>query len=134
VFWLATPRRLTVRQVMPGALAAAVLWQLLQTFGVTYVGHVVRRASPTNGVFALVLGLLAFFYLAALAFVLCIEVNVVRVERLWPRALLTPFTDDVELTAGDEKVYTDAARTQSAKGFERVEVTFDDPTELDGQR
>jgi membrane protein len=124
-FKLATPRRLSVRQVAPGALVAAVAWQLLQSFGGRYVGHVVKTASATNAVFALVLGLLAFFYVAALAFVLCIELNVVRVDHLWPRALLTPFTDDVELTPGDEKVYTDAARTQSAKGFERVEVTFD---------
>jgi inner membrane protein YhjD len=125
VFKLATPRRLTVRQVAPGALVAAVAWQLLQSFGGRYVGHVVKSASATNAVFALVLGLLAFFYVAALTFVLCIEIDVVRVDRLWPRALLTPFTDDVRLTPGDEKVYTDAARTQSAKGFERVDVTFD---------
>jgi membrane protein len=127
VFWLATPRRLTVRQVMPGALAAAVLWQLLQTFGVTYVGHVVRRASPTNGVFALVLGLLAFLYLAAVVVVLCVEVNVVRVDRLYPRALLTPFTDDVDLTRADRSSYTALAKAQRTKGFETVHVTFDPP-------
>jgi membrane protein len=127
VFWLATPRRLTVRQVMPGALAAAVLWQLLQTFGVSYVGHVVRRASPTNGVFALVLGLLAFLYLAAVAVVLCVEVNVVRVDRLYPRALLTPFTDDVDLTRADRSSYTALAKAQRTKGFETVHVTFDPP-------
>jgi membrane protein len=123
-FQLATPRRLGVRQVAPGALVAAVGWQLLQSFGGRYVGHVVKTASATNAVFALVLGLLAFFYVAALTFVFCVELNVVRVDRLWPRALLTPFTDAVELTAGDERVYTDAARSQSAKGFERVDVTF----------
>jgi YihY family inner membrane protein len=132
-FKIATPRRLSVRQVLPGALGAAVAWQLLQSFGGRYVGHVVKTASATNAVFALVLGLLAFFYVAALAFVLCIEVNAVRVDHLWPRALLTPFTDDVDLTRGDEKVYTDAARTQSAKGFERVEVTFDPDGEPPGQ-
>jgi hypothetical protein len=124
-FKLATPRRLTVRQVAAGALIAAVAWQLLQSFGGRYVGHVVKTASAPNAVFALVLGLLAFFYLAALAFVFCIEINVVRVDRLHPRALLTPFTDDVDLTPGDEKVYTDAARSQSAKGFEHVEVRFE---------
>jgi membrane protein len=91
----------------------------------------VKSASAPNAVFALVLGLLAFFYLAAVAFVLCIEVNAVRVDRLYPRALLTPFTDDVELTHGDEKVYADAARSQSAKGFERVEVHFEPPPSTD---
>jgi membrane protein len=128
-FRLATPRHLTVREVLPGALTAAVLWQLLQTFGVTYVGHVMDTASATNGVFALVLGLLAFLYLAAVVGVLCVEVNVVRVDRLYPRALLTPFTDDVDLTAGDRRSYTGLAKAQRSKGFQEVEVTFDPPRE-----
>jgi membrane protein len=133
-FRLATPRHLTVRQVAPGALTAAVLWQLLQTFGVNYVGHVMETASATNGVFALVLGLLAFLYLASVVVVLCVEVNVVRVDRLYPRALLTPFTDDVDLTAGDERSYTGLAKAQRSKGFQEVEVTFDPPggRDLDG--
>jgi membrane protein len=126
-FRLATTRRLTVRQVAPGALTAAVLWQLLQTFGVGYVGHVVRTASATNSVFALVLGLLAFLYLASVIGVLCVEINVVHVDRLHPRALLTPFTDDVDLTAGDRRSYTDLAKAQRSKGFETVHVTFDPP-------
>jgi membrane protein len=126
-FRLATARHLTIRQVLPGALTAAVLWQLLQTFGVGYVGHVVSNASATNGVFALVLGLLAFLYLASVIGVLCIEINVVRVLHLYPRALLTPFTDDVDLTPGDRRSYTDQAKAQRSKGFETVHVTFDPP-------
>src|SRR3954463_6192552 len=120
-----TARPLTVRQVAPGALAAAVAWQLLQSFGGIYVAHVVAGASAVNAVFALVLGLMAFIYLAGTALVLCVEINVVRVDHLHPRALLTPFTDDVELTAGDERVYAEAARAQKAKGFQRVDVHFD---------
>ncbi|MDQ1626623.1 MAG: hypothetical protein QOI54_367, partial [Actinomycetota bacterium] len=108
----------------PGAIAAAVIWQLLQSFGATYVGHVVKGASATNGVFALVLGLVAFIYLASVAVVLCAEVNVVRVDRLYPRALLTPLTDDVELTQGDERAYTDQAKAERRKGFEHVDVRF----------
>ena len=57
LFKIATARELSVRDVAPGALAAAIAWQLLQTFGVAYVAHVVKNASATNGVFALVLGL-----------------------------------------------------------------------------
>jgi YihY family inner membrane protein len=126
-FRLATARHLTFRQVAPGALAAAVLWQLLQTFGVNYVSHVVSTASAINGVFALVLGLLAFLYLSAVFCVLCVEINVVRVDRLWPRALLTPFTDDVDLTPGDRRSYTGLAKSQRSKGWEQVHVTFDPP-------
>jgi hypothetical protein len=127
-FRFSTARRLTVRQVLPGALTAAVAWQLLQSFGGIYVTHVVTGASAVNAVFALVLGLMAFLYLAAAVLVLCVEINVVRVEHLYPRALLTPFTDDVDLTSGDEEVYSQAARAQRAKGFQRVDVHFDDGT------
>ncbi|MFI1991058.1 YihY/virulence factor BrkB family protein [Actinoplanes sp. NPDC020271] len=126
-FRLATARHLSMADVAPGAIGAAVVWQLLQTFGVAYVEHVVKGASATNGVFALVLGLLAFFYITAVAIVLCAEINVVRVERLYPRALLTPFTDNVELTSGDTRAYTDQAVSQRSKGFENIDVTFDKP-------
>jgi membrane protein len=126
-FRLAAARHLTVGQVLPGALAAAVLWQLLQTFGVAYVSRVMDSASAINGVFALVLGMLAFLYLSAVAFVLCVEINVVRVDRLYPRALLTPFTDAVELTPGDRRSYTGSAKAERQKGFETVHVTFDQP-------
>ena len=99
----------------------------LATFGVGYVGYVVDNASASNGVFALVLGLLAFLYLAAVVGVLCVEINVVRVDRLYPRALLTPFTDDVDLTPGDRRSYTGSAKAQRAKGFQEVDVRFDKP-------
>ncbi len=126
-FRLATTRRLTVRDVLPGALIAAVLWQLLQTFGVTFVSRVMDSASASNGVFALVIGLLAFLYLAAVFGVLCVEINVVRVDRLYPRALLTPFTDAVDLTPGDRRSYTGKAKAERLKGFETVHVTFEPP-------
>jgi membrane protein len=123
-FRIATARPLTVRDVAPGALAAAIGWQLLQTFGVTYVSHVVKNASATNSVFALVLGLLAFLYLTSVLVVLCVEINVVRVDRLYPRALLTPFTDNVSLTRGDERAYSGLAEAQRAKGFQDIDVSF----------
>lgn len=53
-FRFAAARDLSARDVAPGAIAAAIIWQLLQTFGVVYVGHVVKGASATNRVFALV--------------------------------------------------------------------------------
>ena len=133
VFRVASGRGLSTRQVAPGALAAAVLWQLLQTFGVVYVGHVIRGASATNGVFALVLGLLAFLYATAVVVVICAEVNAVRVDKLYPRSLLTPFTDNVELTRGDRRSYIGAAKAQRSKGFEEVHVTFHPPRENEGE-
>jgi len=128
-FRIATTRELSMRDVAPGAVAAAIIWQLLQSFGILYVGHVVKGASATNGVFALVLGLIAFLYITATVVVLCAEINAVRVDRLHPRALLTPFTDNVELTPGDRRAYGSQAEAQRSKGFENVAVTFNAPPE-----
>jgi membrane protein len=129
-FRIATAGPISTRMVLPGAIVAAVGWQALQTFGVTYVTHVVKRASATNSVFALVLGLIAFLYLTSVLVVFCVEINVVRAKRLYPRALLTPFTDDVDLTHGDERTYTGMAKAQRSKGFQNIDVTFE-PGESD---
>ena len=48
-------------------------------------------------------------------------------RRLWPRALLTPFTDDVRLTAADERAYTGYAGSEQHKGFEVIDVGFEAP-------
>lgn len=124
-----TVRALSWRQVAPGAFAAAVAWQLLQRFGSIYVGQVVSQSSDTNGVFAVVLGLLGFLYLASFSVVLCAEINVVRIDKLYPRALLSPFTENVSLTTGDRRTYTDQAQAQRNKDFEDITVTFDQPPE-----
>ncbi|MGB2949430.1 MAG: YihY/virulence factor BrkB family protein [Rhodococcus sp. (in: high G+C Gram-positive bacteria)] len=133
-FRLATARALSLTDVLPGAMVAGVVWQLLQAFGGAYIKYVVTRASITNGVFAVVLGVLAFMYIAAAVVVISVEINAVRVRRLYPRSLLTPFTDDVELTEGDELTYTGQAEAQRSKGFEEIEVTFDGPRPDEEQR
>ncbi|TSD97253.1 ribonuclease BN [Skermania sp. ID1734] len=130
-FKIGAARTLGIRQVLPGALSAAVLWQLLQTFGSIYVGNVIAHSTATNGVFALVLGLLAFLYLAAAMIVICAEIDVVRVNKLFPRALLTPFTEKVTLTPGDRRTYTGQALAQRNKDFQQIDVSFDQPEQKD---
>lgn len=124
-FRIATARSLSLRDVAPGALVAAVVWQGLQAFGAAYVKHMSHTHSQTSGVFGVVLGLIAFLYLTSTLIVLCVEINVVRVDHLHPRALLTPFTDNVHLTDGDRTAYTDQAEAQQAKGFQRIDVSYD---------
>ncbi|MHA0285089.1 YihY/virulence factor BrkB family protein [Mycobacterium sp. C3-094] len=131
-FRVTTVRPLSYRDVLPGAITAAVLWQLLQWFGAAYVAHVLSSASATNSVFAIVLGLLAFLYLVSTTLLICAEINAVRVDQLHPRALLTPFTDNVELTEADRKMYAGQAEAQQAKGFQRVDVTFHPQESGDG--
>jgi len=128
-FRLLTVADISIRDVLPGAAIAAVVWQLLQTAGVAFVENVVQQADPTNGVFALVLGLIAWTYVGAVTLVLCVELNVVLAQELYPRALMTPFSDDVDLTPADRKAYTGYATAQQAKGFQDIDVDF----ENDGQ-
>jgi membrane protein len=129
-FRIFRPNKVRRRDVIPGALVAAAVWQLLQFFGTAFVGNIVRDSGSTYGVFALVLGLLAWIYLAAMGVVIGSEINVVITKRLYPRALLTPFTDNVDLTAADQRAYHDAVSSQQFKGFQSVKVHYED----DGQR
>ncbi|WP_304944744.1 YhjD/YihY/BrkB family envelope integrity protein [Streptacidiphilus sp. ASG 303] len=119
-----TARYVPLRRLKREAVAAALAWQALQTVGTYYVGHVLQGTSATYGLFGIVLGLIAWLYLAALVFVLCAEAGVVRIRHLWPRNLLTPFTDRVHLTWGDRRAYASYAATETHKGFEDVEVDF----------
>ncbi|MEJ7633707.1 YihY/virulence factor BrkB family protein [Aeromicrobium sp.] len=127
VYRLVSLGRAGWRAVLPGALVSAVLWQGLQYIGNTYVREVIGNAEDqVNQTFALVLGLIAFIFIAAVMVVLGLEVNVVLRRHLYPRALLTPFTDNVILTEADQKAYAAYAKSQRHKGFQSVEVTFED--------
>jgi uncharacterized BrkB/YihY/UPF0761 family membrane protein len=121
---LSTPRDERLRDVLPGAALIAVLWQLLQLVGGLYVEHVVKKANEMNAIFALVLGLVALVYIATVLAMLGVEVNVVLIKRLYPRALLTPFTDAVQLTEADKRVYREYAQAQRHKAFEQIDVDF----------
>ena len=123
---LSTPQKESLREVLPGAVFIAVMWQLLQVAGGAYVSHVIGKASQMNAVFAIVLGLVALIYIAGVIAVVGLEMNVVLAKKLYPRALLTPFTDAVHLTDADKQVYREYAQAQRHKGFERVRVTFDE--------
>lgn len=123
-FHIGSALSLRVHAVLPGAILAGILWQVLQRFGVIYVSHVVRHASALNGVFAVVLGMLAFVFVSSLIIVICMELDAVRCRHLFPRALLTPFTDNVELTRGDMASYTGQANATRSKGFQDIDVRF----------
>jgi YihY family inner membrane protein len=116
-----------VRQLWPGALAASVLWQVLQSIGTYLVEHQLRGATATYGLFGIVLGLLSWLYLAALILVLGAEINVVRARRLYPRSLLAPDPTDTALTHADRRAYAAYAETERAKDHQTVDTDFDAP-------
>ncbi|MFF5406906.1 YihY/virulence factor BrkB family protein [Streptomyces misionensis] len=126
---LLTHRALPLRRLAGVALGGACAWQALQWVGSYYVSHVLHGATATYGMFGIVLGLLAWLYVGALIFIMAAEAGAVWVMRLWPRSLLTPFTDRVQLSAADRRAYRSYAATEAFKGFQKVSVRFDPPPE-----
>ena len=112
------------RRAAPGGYTLAVMWQVLQLAGAAYVDRVLVDTSSMTKTFGLVLGLIGFLWIGAVMAVLAMEINVVLARRLWPRALLTPFTDNVELTdadrAGLRLVRPDAAAQGLREGVGRL--------------
>jgi membrane protein len=94
LFWLAfrlgTANDITWRQMWLGAAISAVIWQVLQAIGTSFVSRQIAHASPLYGTFAIVLGLIAWLYLQAQLTLYAVEINVVRTYRLWPRSLAPP--------------------------------------------
>ncbi|WP_158701968.1 YihY/virulence factor BrkB family protein [Kitasatospora sp. MMS16-BH015] len=117
---LLTDRELRMRLLWPEALGAAVAWQLLLSVGTYYVGHALRGATA-YGLFGVVLGLLAWIYLAALTLVACAESGAVRLRRLWPRSLRSLFAEDAPMTGADERAQ--ASYVSAAACTRRAEVT-----------
>jgi membrane protein len=117
LFWasfrLATAAEVPSRNLRLGAILAAIAWQLLQLLGGFFIGHLIT-ANAAYGVFAVVLGLLAWLYIQAQITLFVAELNVVRVMRLWPRSLAPP-----PLTAADVAAYQlYAESTQRRPGLE----------------
>jgi membrane protein len=121
-FKLLTAVEVSWRDLLPGVIVAAVFWQLLQHLGGFYVDHELKRTGPLYGVFALVLGLLAWLYLGAQLTIFAAEINVVRVRRLWPRSF---FSDP--LLEADRRALTSSAEVEERVEEEQVDVTFDPP-------
>jgi membrane protein len=121
-FKLLTAVEVSWRQLLPGVIVAAVFWQLLQHLGGFYVDHELKHTQPLYGIFAVVLGLLAWLYLGAQLTIFAAEINVVRVRRLWPRSF---FSDP--LLEADRRALTSSAEVEERVHEQNVDVSFDGP-------
>jgi membrane protein len=119
-FALLTPRPREIRDLLPGVAFAAVGALILQTVGGWYVDRTITDAGATYGTFALVIGLLSWFWLGAQLLLLAAEMNVVRSRRLWPRSLTG------ELEPADRAVLERSAAAARADRRERIVVDFDE--------
>jgi len=115
-----TPKGVPTRALLPGAATGGVAWTMLQLLG-TWLIHHFLHSDSVYGVFATVLGLLAWIYLAMEVTVYCAEINVVLARRLWPRAIVQP-----PLTEADRHVMALQALQNQRRPEQHIEVTFDD--------
>jgi YihY family inner membrane protein len=108
------------RTLLPGAILAGVLWEILQVLGGIYIGHI-KHSNNAYGTFALVLGVLAWLHLGAQITIYSAEINVVLKRRLWPRSLFGP-----PESPADEQTLTALAKVEERSDNQTVDVSFDD--------
>ena len=125
VFRVLTSHRPSWRDVLPGSIVAAIAWELLQAVGAYIVDRSVRNASSTYGVFAIVIGMLSWIYLASTVTLWSAEINVVHARRLWPRSF--SLLGEQPLTAGDEEALRQRAGVEERRADEDVSVGFEQP-------
>jgi YihY family inner membrane protein len=119
-FRVLTPKQVATRCLRSGAVLAGIVWTVLQALGGYVIGHDLRGASETYGLFAIVLGLLAWIYLGARVTVYAAELNVVRERRLWPRGMIQP-----PLTHADQESLAYQATQNRRRPEQSVHTEFD---------
>jgi YihY family inner membrane protein len=119
-FRVLTPKGVPTHDLMPGAITGGILWTVLQVLG-TWLVHHYLHSDTVYGIFGIVLGLLAWIYLAVQVTVYAAEINVVLARRLWPRSIIQP-----PLTEADRASMALQALQNQRRPEQHVEVTFHD--------
>jgi YihY family inner membrane protein len=114
-----TDRKIDVRDVLPGALLAGVVFWVLQQAASVIVARELSKTQGTYGTFATVITILWWFYLQSQVTLLGAQLNVVLKERLHPRSI---FGDPP--TEADRRAYEAYAARATYKRDEEVETTF----------
>ena len=125
-FMVLTAEPLRLREVALGAAIATVFWEALQLIGSWYVTRGLRHATPTYGVFAVVITLLSWLYLGSQLVLWAAEINVVLRYRLWPRSVTQP-----PLTRADRLVLRRLAQMEVRRPEEQVSTSFTDAADED---
>jgi len=119
-FRVLTPKGVPTHALMPGAITGGILWTVLQVLG-TWLVHHFLHSDSVYGIFGIVLGLLAWIYLAVQVTVYAAEINVVLSRRLWPRSIVQP-----PLTEADRASMALQALQNQRRPEQHIEVTFND--------
>ena len=119
-FRVLTPKGVSSRQLLPGAIAGGTFWTLLQALG-AYLVHHYLHSDSVYGIFATVLVLVAWIYFGVQGTVYAAEINVVLARRLWPRAIVQP-----PLTEADRASMAMQALQNQRRPEQQIQVTFND--------
>jgi uncharacterized BrkB/YihY/UPF0761 family membrane protein len=118
-FRLLTDRKVTVRDVVPGAVLSGVVFFALQQLSAFIISRHLQSAQSTYGHFATVITILWWFYLQSIVTLLGAQLNVVLKRGLYPRSLV-----NAPQTEADHRVLQAyaAERTYHPEEDVRVEV------------
>lgn len=119
-FRVLTPKGVPSRSLIPGAVTGGVAWTVLQAIG-SYLVHHYLHSDSVYGIFATVLGLVAWLYIAVELTVYAAEINVVLARRLWPRSIVQP-----PLTEADRSSMAHQALQNQRRAEQNVTVSFND--------
>ncbi|MGI8903859.1 MAG: YhjD/YihY/BrkB family envelope integrity protein [Solirubrobacteraceae bacterium] len=117
VFRLLTADTIPTRGLWPGIVLASVLWEILQSAGGAYVGHV-TKGGGAYAQFGAVIAMLVWLYLGARVVVYSAEINTVLTRELWPRSIMDP------PTAADRRTRAALAKVEERDDKQTVDVTF----------
>jgi YihY family inner membrane protein len=119
VFRLVVSPAIRSVQLVPAALLAGLLWELLQRIGTMLVGDRLTQADDLYGTLGLVVVTLFWINLLARSAIFANEWAVVSWRGLWPRRIAQP-----PLTEADRRVLDALVHNERRRPEQRVDVTF----------
>jgi uncharacterized BrkB/YihY/UPF0761 family membrane protein len=122
-FRVLTAKVIKTHLLVPGAVVGGVAWTVLQATGGYLIGHDLRNDSVAYGVFAAVLGLIAWTSLGASITIYAAECNTVLARHLWPRGMVQP-----PLTDADQRSMALQATQNQRRPEEKISVEFSEPS------
>lgn len=121
MFRIVTSRVVSTRSLVPAALVAGVMWEVLQRLGTWIVSDRLVEAQDLYGAIGLVVVALFWINLLARSVVLANEFAVVRERRLWPRRIAQP-----PLSDADKRVLAALVHNERRRPEQVVEVRFEE--------
>jgi YihY family inner membrane protein len=124
VLRIMTPDVVALRKLLIPAVLAAAGWEGLQLLGGLVIAQELDQQN-IYGVFAYVIALLMWMWLAFRMILFCAEAGVVIDRGLWPRNIAQPPLNDA-----DKRVLASLARNERRRPEQHIEVWFDDNDEV----